>query len=117
VNRAETDPSRRCWTHRHLHAPGGGPPTTAIECIPGIYTGRYRARVHDGLIHVVAIDPDFLATVAVQTTHVMTDLATALHRAENDDDRIVQATICRRDIINPCDMPTAAEIVLVGATT
>lgn len=75
-----------------------------ITRIPGDYPGRSRASIHDGLVYVVATDPESSPTVAAQTTRVLADLEAALEKAGSGRDRIVQATVYLRDMATKAEM-------------
>lgn len=76
----------------------------SIDRIPGASPGRSRASIHNGLVYVVATDPDSSPTVAEQTARVLADLEAALQEAGSSKDRIVQATVYLRDMTTKAEM-------------
>lgn len=76
----------------------------SIDRIAGDYPGRSRASIHNGLVYVVATDPESSTTVAEQTTRVLADLEAALQQAGSGKDRIVQATVYLRDMATKPEM-------------
>ncbi len=76
----------------------------SIDRIPGTCPGRSRASIHNGLVYVVATDPDSSPTVAAQTTRVLVDLDTALRQAGSNKTQIVQATVYLRDMTTKAEM-------------
>lgn len=75
-----------------------------IERVKGLYEGRSRASIYNGVIYTVGTDVDSSPTVAEQTQRILRDLEAVLNSAGSGKNRILQATVYLRDMSTKAEM-------------